>query len=90
MYGSHTKKYGVTTATYRNSADYGTGKADRNSLDRVSCNPKSLSGKGDLMVVWSRAIAHDCVFSVMEKAWRRRSGRIRQSNLRGRKEKSSC
>jgi len=82
MYEGHTRKYGMTTAIYRNSADYGTGKADRNSFDRVSCNPKCLSGKGDPMVV--------NVFSVMEKAWRRGPGRILKPNLRGRKEKSSC
>jgi hypothetical protein len=40
--------------------------------NRVSCDPKSLTVKGDLMVVK--------VFSVMEKARRRRSGRICQLN----------
>jgi hypothetical protein len=66
----HTIKYGMATLIYRNSADYGTWKAVRNYLIkyRVSCDPKNLTGKGDLMVVK--------VFSVMEKAWRRGSSRI--------------
>ncbi len=46
--------------------------------DRVSCNSKSLTVKGDLMVV--------NVFSVMEKARRRGSGRVHQPNLKRRKE----